>query len=185
MILTDIELRSEIREGRLIFEPEILIEGPSRQLQTSTIDLLLGPHIRTFKESLPTGFVAYIDPSAQGFKVNDILIPLTEQHDLDKETSFLMKEGQSILASTLEKVTIPPHLCARVEGRSSLARLGLTIHNTAPYIHPGYSDTITLEMHYTGKVPLLLKPKELRICQLILERVSSPPVEPYPGAYRQ
>lgn len=177
MVLTDIEVRSEIREGRLVFEPQIIIEGAGRQLQTSTIDLILGPYVRTFKQALPSGMVAHIDPTAPDFKVNPVLLALTDSHDLSKEGPLLLQENQSVLASTLEKVTIPPHLCARVEGRSSLARLGLTIHNTAPYIHPGYSDTITLEMHYTGKVPLLLKSGDLRICQLILERVSSPPLE--------
>lgn len=123
-----------------------------------------------------------LDPTDPNFNILDFLEEWTEEENCDDGRPFRLEPRTPVLATTLEKVTIPSHLCARVEGRSSLARLGLTVHNTAPYIDPGFNDRITLELYYIGFIPLILRPAELRICQLIIERII-PPDRPYGGAY--
>lgn len=182
MILTDIELWAEIDAGRLVFEPELEREGRRPQLQTSTIDLRLGHAIREFKG--PVGGVQMVvDPSDADFDLDQFLREFTDLKTIPDD-GYPLKPHTPVLAQTLERVTMPPHLSGRVEGRSSLARLGLTVHNTAPYVHPGYNDHLTLELYYVGKVDFRLRPGELRICQLIVERVGLPPLQPYPGEYR-
>lgn len=182
MILTDIELRAEIGAKRLVFEPQLDLDGPRPQIQTSTIDLRLGYAIREFKD--PVGGVqTVVDPSHAEYDLDKFLREYTELKTIPDD-GYLLKPHTPILAQTLERVTIPPHLSGRVEGRSSLARLGLTVHNTAPYIHPGYNDHLTLEIYYVGKIDFRLRAGELRICQLIVERVGLPPLEPYPGEYQ-
>lgn len=184
MILSDIELRAEIEAGRLVFDPKLELEGPRPQMQTSTIDLRLGHAVREFK-GVPKGVEAAVDPSDVEYDLDDFLAQFTELKTIGDGEYYDLKPNTPLLAQTLERVKIPPHLSGRVEGRSSLARLGLTVHNTAPYIHPGYNDYLTLELCYNGKIPFRLRPSQLRICQLIVERVGLPPLQPYPGEYRQ
>lgn len=188
MILTDIHIRAEIDAGRVVFDPPLSLDGPDAQLHTSTMDLRLGETLRSFR-SFTTGLIVQVDPAHPEFDIIEVLDALTEPvandqfHSDDFGRYYEWHGGVALLASTLERVTIPHHLSGRVEGRSSLARLGVTVHNTAPYVHPGFSDYITLELHYSGKIPFRLRPGLLRICQLILENVATPPLEPYPGAY--
>lgn len=183
MILTDIELWAEIDAGRLVFEPKLEREGQRPQLQTSTIDLRLGHAIREFKG--PVGGVQIVvDPSHAEYDLDRFLHEFTELKTIPHGEYYDLRPKTPLLAQTLERVTLPPHLSGRVEGRSSLARLGLTVHNTAPYVHPGYNDHLTLELYYVGKIDFRLRPGELRICQLIVERVGLPPLQPYPGQYR-
>lgn len=182
MILTDIELLAEIQAHRLAFDPEVELDGPRPQLQTSTIDLRLGRTIREFKD--PVGGVqTVVDPSHAEYDLDKFLREYTELKTIPDD-GYPLKPHTPILAQTLERVTMPPHLSGRVEGRSSLARLGLTVHNTAPYVHPGYNDHLTLELYYVGKIDFRLRPGQLRICQLIVERVGLPPLQPYPGEYQ-
>lgn len=183
MILTDIELKAEIEAGRLQFDPALVLEGPRPQLQTSTIDLRLGNGIREFKCPV-AGVSIAVDPGDTQFDIDQIVAEYTIATTIADGEYYDLLPGVPLLAHTLELVRMPAHLSGRVEGRSSLARLGLTVHNTAPYIHPGYSDYITLELFQHGTLPFRLRPG-LRICQLIVERVGSPPLEPYPGQYRQ
>jgi len=183
VILTDIELNAEIDAKRLQFDPPLVLKGPRPQLQTSTIDLRLGNRIREFKSPI-RGVCIAVDPGDPQFDIDAFVAEYTIPKTVSDEEHYDLPLGAPLLAHTLELVSMPAHLSGRVEGRSSLARLGLTVHNTAPYIHPGYSDYITLELFHHGTLPFRLRPG-MRICQLIVERVGSPPLEPYPGQYRQ
>ena len=108
--------------------------------------------------------------------------PLTQQQD----GSFVLKPNKFVLGLTYEKITLPKasKIAARVEGRSTLARLGLVVHLTAPTIHCGFSGHIALEMYNFGHYPLILKPFELRICQLIFERLGREPEEEIKTIYQ-
>lgn len=183
MILTDLELEAEIRANRLIFEPRLITEGPGKQIQICTIDLRLGYTFRYPRDSTPVdGVEVKVDSSAANFDIRRFLTSFTDEIVCKDDQVFELRPYTPVLAMTLERVALPGHLCAMVEGRSSLARMGLTVHNTAPFVHPGYNDTITLELYHRGPFTLMLRPGELRICQLIVMRLT-PPSELYPGPY--
>ncbi|MDP8289488.1 MAG: dCTP deaminase, partial [Candidatus Susulua stagnicola] len=95
----------------------------------------------------------------------------------EQDGSLIIKPGAFILARTLEKITLPidSKIAARVEGRSSIARLGLVVHLSAPTIHSGFSGKITLEILNHGPVGIKLEPGKDRICQLIFEQLTSKP----------
>ncbi|WP_244486858.1 dCTP deaminase [Aurantimonas sp. Leaf443] len=103
---------------------------------------------------------------------------------IDAEQGYGFKPGQLILAWTKEYVQLKPHsrLAARVEGKSSLARLGIGVHVTAPTIHAGFEGQIRLEMLNHGRLPVKLKPA-MRICQLIFEQTVGTPVSGYRGRF--
>jgi dCTP deaminase len=103
---------------------------------------------------------------------------MTEEIVITKKAPYVIHPGEFILASTLEWVEWGDDLAARVEGRSSLGRLGLVIHSTAGHIDAGWRGSITLELSNIGMVPILLHP-EMRICQLMFEPLSSPADVPY------
>ena len=162
MILTDRDIEHYIAKGLLRFEPPI----QDGQIGTSSIDLRLGTLF-----SIPRPRKA-------------ITINIDHPTDLDygeifKEATYteyvILKKEDYILGQTLERIFMPEDLAARVEGKSSHARLGLTIHNTAPHIHPGWNGTITLEIINHSPFDLRLTPGESFICQVILHKVVNPP----------
>ncbi len=161
MVLSKPDILRYIEEGRLRFDPEVTAD---RVAQVS-IDLLLGHKFTTFKPK--PGFISaiHIDPS------------LWESADLwerqDKEI-FRLDPGQFVLAQTLEKIFIPNDLVGLVEGRSSYARVGVTVHLTAPKIDPGFNAHITLEMANFGKVPVDLRAGIDKPAQLILMKITTP-----------
>ena len=169
MILSQNELQEALDSGGLEFDPP-LVKG---QIGPTGIDLRLGPDITIFKEapgvslSIADGIDAIA--AAQLWETHEL-----EEHDqFSKRSIYVLEPGEFILAKTLERVTIPAHLIASVEGRSSYARLGLSMHQTAPWIHPGYSNHITLEIRNSGKYKMELTPKIDRPCQLTLFRLTS------------
>lgn len=175
MILSNVAIAEALDDGRLVVEPppKDRTAGSESQFNTSSLDLLLSPDISVPK----AGMSIAVDPSRGS--LTETLSTLYESHVLG-DAGFALEPGQFILARTVERVTFPildgnrGSLAARVEGRSSLARLGLLVHFTAPTIHAGFSGTITLEMINLGPSPVVLKPY-MRICQLIIEEVSGIP----------
>ena len=103
---------------------------------------------------------------------------LTTSYERDKDTPFIVHPGDFVLGVTAEKITLPDNIVARVEGRSSLGRLGIVVHSTAGFVDAGFSGTITLEISNLNTVPVALYP-DMRVCQLAFETMTSPADIPY------
>jgi dCTP deaminase len=166
MILSDRDLRERLERGNIKIEPLL---DPEIQIQPASIDLRLGLDFQTFNFTQ----LALIDPlDPESFAHLTTLVHLTE------DDRFIVHPGQFILATTLEHVEVPGDLVARLEGRSSVGRLGIVIHSTAGYIDPGFQGTVTLEISNLGVLPVALYPL-MRICQIAFEQMSSPVSEGY------
>ena len=165
MLLSDRDLVAEIKSGQLNldpFEPSLV--------QPSSIDVRLDRLFRVFNNHLYT----HIDPAQQ----QDDLTSLVE---VPAGESFVLHPGEFALASTLETVTLGHQLAARLEGKSSLGRLGLLVHSTAGFIDPGFSGHVTLELSNVANLPIMLWPG-MKIGQLCIFRLSSPSEHPYGSA---
>ena len=103
----------------------------------------------------------------------EAIASLGREEEVTGDNFFLISPGEFALAWTLEEITLPNFLCARVEGRSTLARLGLSIHQTAPTVHASFSNPLQLELRNSGPYPLELFP-EHPVCQVIIETRPSP-----------
>jgi dCTP deaminase len=170
MILSDGDIRARLKEGDLVVDP---LDDPDQQIQPSSIDLRLGHEFVTYQ----TTHVPYIDPqdaSTQNEYTNRVEIPEGER--------FILHPGEFALASTLERIELPPDLVAFVEGRSSLGRLAIVVHATAGLCDPGFEGRITLELSNLGKVPVALHPR-MRISQIVVHEMKSEAEVPY-GAER-
>jgi len=188
MILCDREIEQAIKQKKIIIEP-----APKEdQYTTSALDLFLGDEIfelrsqRDLAAEEPEGVERnlIINPSnidMQSF-LQKYAIPLKREND----GSFILQPDKFILGITRERIELPrsSKIAARVEGRSTLARLGLLVHLTAPTIHAGFSGKIVLEMVNFGKYPLRLCPSKLAICQLIFERLGAVPKGPVRTKYQ-
>jgi dCTP deaminase len=162
MLLSDQDLLSEIKAGNLSldpFEPSLV--------QPSSIDVRLDRWFRVFNNTKYT----HIDPSVQ----QDDLTSLVEAPDGEP---FVLHPGEFVLGSTLELVSLPDDLAGRLEGKSSLGRLGLLTHSTAGFIDPGFSGHVTLELSNVANLPITLWPG-MKIGQLCLFRLSSSASHPY------
>lgn len=174
MILSDREIRMEIDAGNLVFDPPV----GDDDFSTTAVDLHLGSSVGEFRppddairmqvdlSSREAGRL--IDPRRQ----RDSLIDWKEMPINGHE----MRPGQFVLAFTQERVTLPSHLAARVEGRSTIARFGISIHSAAPTVHATFSGYLVLEISNHGPMTCLLVPG-MKVCQLIIERVSVPSLE--------
>ncbi|MDQ0378515.1 dCTP deaminase [Amycolatopsis thermophila] len=162
MLLSDRDLRKELEAGRLGIDP-----FDPAMLQPSSIDVRLDRFFRVFNNSQYT----HIDPKLQ----QDELTSLVEK---DGEDAFVLHPGEFVLASTFELVTLPDDLAGRLEGKSSLGRLGLLTHSTAGFIDPGFTGHITLELSNVANLPITLWPG-MKIGQLCLFRLTSPAENPY------
>jgi dCTP deaminase len=161
LVLSKPDILRYLSEGSLRIDPPI---SEDRVAQVS-IDLSLGRKFTTFKERPGYLPAIHVDPSLWGSK------DLWHHYEQD---IFRLEPGRFVLAQTLERVRIPHDLVGFVEGRSSMARLGITIHLTAPKIDPGFDGTITLEMANFGNVPVDLRAGTDRPAQLMLLKISSP-----------
>jgi dCTP deaminase len=172
MILSDRDIKKSLKEGRIVVKPKPDLKT---QLGSSSLDLRLGNKFRVFRH----GKQPFVDPFDSGTTSH-----MTEEVTITKKEPYAIHPNEFVLASTMEWVEWSDDLAARVEGRSSLGRLGLVIHSTAGHIDAGWRGAITLELRNIGMVPILLYPT-MRICQLIFEPLSSPADQPYykkPGA---
>lgn len=166
MILSDREIKKALREKKIVVNPKPNLK---EQLGSSSLDLRLGYHFRVYKHRrLP-----YIDPYDP-----ETTRGMTEEVIISKKAPYVIQPGEFCLASVLEWVELPDDLAARIDGRSSLGRLGLVIHSTAGHIDPGFAGSITMELSNIGMMPIMLYPK-MRICQLVFEALSSPAETPY------
>ena len=166
MILSDRDVRARLARGDIKIAPE---PDPEIQIQPASIDLRLGYDFQTFN-STQQALIDPADPSS--FEQLTNLIHLREGE------RFIVHPGEFVLATTLEHVEIPDDLVARLEGRSSIGRLGIVIHSTAGYIDPGFKGRITLEISNLGRIAVALYPG-MRICQIAFEEMSSPVSEGY------
>lgn len=162
VLLSDRDLRKELDDGRLRLDPFDV-----EMLQPSSIDVRLDRYFRVFANSKYT----HIDPAQQ----QDELTSPVENGD---EDPFVLHPGEFVLGSTFETVGLPDDLAGRLEGKSSLGRLGLLTHSTAGFIDPGFSGHITLELSNVANLPITLWPG-MKIGQLCLFRLSSPAEHPY------
>ncbi|MPY84637.1 MAG: dCTP deaminase [Actinophytocola sp.] len=162
MLLSDRDLRKELEAGRLELDPFDV-----EMVQPSSIDVRLDRFFRVFDNTKYT----HIDPSLQ----QDELTSLVEQTGDDP---FVLHPGEFVLGSTFEMVTLPDDLAGRLEGKSSLGRLGLLTHSTAGFIDPGFNGHITLELSNVANLPITLWPG-MKIGQLCLFRLSSAAEFPY------
>jgi dCTP deaminase len=168
MLLSDRDLLSEIDAGRLGIDP-----FDQTLVQPSSIDVRLDRFFRVFNN----GKYTHIDPAIQ----QDELTSLVEVDGAGTDP-FVLHPGEFVLSSTFEMVTLPDTLAGRLEGKSSLGRLGLLTHSTAGFIDPGFSGHITLELSNVANLPITLWPG-MKIGQLCLFRLTSPSLHPYGAAH--
>ncbi len=162
MLLSDRDIRAEIAAGRVALDP-----FDETLLQPSSVDLRLDRHFRTFNNHAYT----HIDPSLQQDDLTRMVEPLEDE-------AFVLHPGEFVLGSTYEVVTLPDDVAARVEGKSSLGRLGLLTHATAGFVDPGFSGHITLELANVATLPIKLYPG-MKIGQFCFFRLSSASEHPY------
>ena len=162
MLLSDRDIRAELSSGRVRLEP--LDEA---MVQPSSVDVRLDRFFRLFdNHKYPV-----IDPAQDQ-------PDLTRQVEVAPDEPFVLHPGEFVLGSTYEGVTLPADLAARLEGKSSLGRLGLLTHSTAGFIDPGFSGHVTLELSNVATLPIMLWPG-MKIGQLCFFRLSSPAEHPY------
>lgn len=165
MLLSDRDIRSEISSGRVQVEP-----FEPGMIQPSSVDVRLDRFFRVFENHK----YSVIDPSIEQSE-------LTREVEVADEEFFILHPGEFVLASTYEVITLPDDIAGRLEGKSSLGRLGLLTHSTAGFIDPGFSGHITLELSNVANLPVKLFPG-MKIGQLCLIKLSSPAEHPYGSA---
>lgn len=166
MILSDGDIKKALKEKRIEITPA---PDFSTQLGSCSIDLRLGDTFRVFEHSK----YSHIDPAKKDFS-NEI----TREIKIKKGDVFMMQPGDFVLAVTLEKVKIPADLMGRLEGRSSLGRLGIVVHSTASIFDPGWDGKPVLELGNLGRMAVSLT-VGMRICAMTFEELSSPAETPY------
>jgi dCTP deaminase len=178
LILTDREIQTAISRRAIIIEP------PPRETaySSTSVDLTLDPIITIFK-SKKEGIDTTIDPSIPNFNAEEILKELTYAKEISID-GYTLKEKELVLGYSIEYIDLrpDPKIAARVEGKSSLSRIGLSVHITAPTIHSGFDGRIRLEIVNHGHFPIRLK-SGTRICQLIFEQTLGTPDRGYGGQF--
>ena len=162
MLLSDRDIKAEIDAGRVVVEPY----DPT-MIQPSSIDVRLDRWFRVFENHR----YPHIDPSVEQPDLTRLIEP-------EGDEPFVLHPGEFVLGSTFEVVTLPDDVAGRLEGKSSLGRLGLLTHSTAGFIDPGFSGHVTLELSNVATLPIMLFPG-MKIGQLCLFRLSSPAENPY------
>ncbi len=161
MILSDRDIKKALLNGRILITP---LPDLEKQLGSCSIDLRLGDTFRVFESSS----IPYIDPAKKDYS-NEI----TKVIRVGKRGDFIIQPGDFVLAVTLESVKIPSDLMGRLEGRSSLGRLGLVVHSTASIFDPGWDGKPVLELGNLGRMAIRLT-IGMRICAMTFEELSSP-----------
>ncbi len=157
MILSDRDIRVQIESGRVVIDP-----FDPQCVQPSSVDLHVDSQFRVFANSR----YPYID-------VHQEQPDLTELVEVKPDEAFILHPGEFVLGSTLERVALPDDLVARLEGKSSLGRLGLLIHSTAGYVDPGWDGYLTLELSNVANLPITLYPG-MKFGQISFFKVTSP-----------
>jgi dCTP deaminase len=162
VLLSDRDIRAELDSGRVKIAPY----DPA-MVQPSSVDVRLDRYFRVFENHK----YPHIDPAEEQ-------ADLTRPVDVDPGGAFILHPGEFVLASTYELFSLPDNLAARLEGKSSLGRLGLLTHSTAGWIDPGFNGHVTLELSNVATLPIKLWPG-MKIGQMCLFRTSSPAEYPY------
>jgi dCTP deaminase len=165
VLLSDRDITRQLEAGRVRLDP-----FDPKLIQPSSVDVRLDRWFRVFQNHR----YAYIDPSEE----QEDLTELVEPHGDD---AFVLHPGEFVLGATLEVVTLPDDVAARLEGKSSLGRLGLLTHSTAGFIDPGFSGHVTLELGNVATLPIKLWPG-MKIGQLAFFQLTSPAENPYGSA---
>ncbi len=166
MILSDRDIKRALTEGWIKIDPMPDLE---QQLGSVSVDFRLGQTFMVFEHSRHS----FIDPR-QPQSIGDAMRTI----DVAENEPFIMQPGDFALASTVESLELPDNLLGRLEGRSSIARLGITVHSTAAVFEPGWIGTATMELSNLGRMPVALYPG-MRICSFSFETLSSPVDVPY------
>lgn len=166
MVLSDRDIKKALKTGRIKISPALNLQT---QLGSCSIDLRLGNIFRVFEHSKHT----YIDPAKKDYS-NEI----TREVRVKDGEPFIMQPGDFVLASTLEKVSIASDLLGRLEGRSSLGRLGIVVHSTASVFDPGWDGNPVLELGNLGRMAVALT-VGMRICAMTFEELTSAAQVPY------
>ncbi len=162
MLLSDRDIRAELAAGRVVLDPFDPI-----MVQPSSVDVRIDKFFRVFENHR----YPHIDPAIEQPDLTRLVEPAVDE-------PFILHPGEFVLASTYEVITLPDDVAGRLEGKSSLGRLGLLTHSTAGWIDPGFSGHVTLELSNVATLPIKLWPG-MKIGQLCLFRTSSPSEFPY------
>jgi len=161
VILSDHSLRVELAAGRIVVEP-----FDERCVQPSSIDVKLSNLFRVFRNHT----AGVIDVKSA--------VDLTEPVEISDDGVFMLHPGEFVLGSTLERIAVPDDMVSRIDGKSSLGRLGLIIHSTAGFIDPGFDGHITLELTNIATLPITLYPA-MKVGQVSFMRMTTPADRPY------
>jgi dCTP deaminase len=162
VVLSDRTIREEIESGRIVIDP-----FEASNVQPSSIDVRVDRQFRVFHNAR----YPYID-------VRQPMDDLTELVEVSDEEPFILHPGEFVLGQTLERVTLPDDLVARLEGKSSLGRLGLLIHSTAGFVDSGFSGNLTLELSNVANLPITIY-HGMPIGQISFMRMDGPVERPY------
>ncbi|MQS06995.1 dCTP deaminase [Streptomyces alkaliphilus] len=167
MLLSDKDIRAEIETGRVTIDPY-----DPEMVQPSSIDVRLDRYFRVFENHR----YPHIDPAVEQPDLTRTIEPVGDE-------PFILHPGEFVLASTYELIGLPEDIASRLEGKSSLGRLGLLTHSTAGFIDPGFRGHVTLELSNVATLPIKLWPG-MKIGQLCLFRLTSPAERPYGSGAR-
>ena len=162
MVLSDRSIREEIAAGRILIDP-----FDDALVQPSSVDVRVGSAFRVFRNSR----YPYIDVKQEQEE-------LTELVEIDDETPFILHPGEFVLGATLERLTLGVDLVARLEGKSSLGRLGLQVHSTAGFVDPGFDGHVTLELANVSNLPITLYPG-MKVGQVSFLAMTTAAEKPY------
>ena len=165
MLLSDRDIAAAIDAGRVLLDPY-----EPTMVQPSSVDVRLDRYFRVFENHR----YPHIDPSVEQ-------ADLTRLVECGPDEPFTLHPGEFVLGATYEAVTLPDDIAARLEGKSSLGRLGLLTHSTAGFVDPGFTGHITLELSNVATLPIMLWPG-MKVGQLCFFQLSSPAMNPYGSA---
>lgn len=166
MILSDGDIQKALASGTIKITPKI---DAKTQLGSCSVDLRLGKQFRVFNHSR----MPYIDPMNPKLSTD-----MMREVNLKHGEPFILQPGDFVLATTIETIGLPDNLIGRLEGRSSLGRLGIVVHSTASIFDPGWNGVVVMELGNSGRMPVALYPG-MRICSMTFEQLSSPAQVPY------
>ncbi|MCL2807530.1 MAG: dCTP deaminase [Coriobacteriia bacterium] len=162
MVLSDRSIKDELAAGRIVIEPY----DPA-DLQPASVDVHLGDSFRVFQNSR----YPFIDPSISQAELTELVVASVTE-------PFVLHPGEFALGTTLEKISLPDNILGRLEGKSTLGRIGLLIHSTAGYVDPGWVGSLTLELSNVANLPILLTPG-MKIGQIAFQQLTTSVDRPY------
>lgn len=166
MILSDRDIKKALKSKRITITP---MPDLTVALGSCSIDLRLGKKFRVFNHSK----IPFIDPAN-----NKLSESMMSEIIIKDGEPFILQPGDFVLAVTLESFALPDDLLARLEGRSSLGRLGIVVHSTASIFDPGWNGVVVMELGNMGRMPVALY-SGMRICALTFEELTGPSDQPY------